>query len=114
METNDFILKASQRKNTNLDKAYNKLITEMLQTLNEEKEERWETYNLIVEELLRQNKGKYFEEIKYRLTDNEDPNAVMLEIIDRDEEDSVDGFLWFLRNRIVEYMEEDFIKRFHE
>ena len=112
MEANNFIVKASQRKSTNLDKAYNKLIIGILQTLDEEKEERWETYNSIVEELLRQGKGKYFEEIKYRLTDNEDPNQVMLDIIDRDEE-SVDGYLWFLRKKICEYVEEDFIKRFH-
>lgn len=112
METNNFILKNSRGKNTTLDKAYNKLITGILQTLDEETEERWETYNIIIEELLRQGKGKYFQEIKYRLTDGEDPNQVMLEVINRDI-DTNDGFLVLLKDRIEGYIEDDFTKRFH-
>lgn len=113
MEANNFILKAGQGKSTTLDKAYSKHINCILQTLDEEKEGRWETYNIIIEELLRQGKGKYFQEIKYRLTDGEDPNQVMLDIINRDVE-NVDGLLWFLKIKVDEYLEDDFIKRFYE
>lgn len=113
MEANNFILKAGQEKSTTLDKAYSKHIIGILQTLDEEKEGRWETYNIIISELLRQGKGKYFQEIKYRLTDGEDPNEVMLDIINRDAED-IDDLLWVLKRRVDGYLEDDFIKRFYE
>ena len=111
MEANDFLLKAGQGKKTALDKAYTKHINIILETLDEEKESRWETYNIIIQELINLGKGSYFKEIKYRLTDGEDPNDVMLDIIDRDV-DEMNGVIWFLKRRIEEYQEDDFIKRF--
>ena len=44
MEANDFLIKAGHGKKTTLDKAYHKHIHSILQTLDEEKENRWETY----------------------------------------------------------------------
>ncbi len=111
MEANNFILKAGLGKATILDKAYSKHISWILQTLDEQTEERWETYNIIIGELLRQGKGDYFNEIKYRLTDGENANEVMLDIINRDTD--TDGLLWLLKRRVDEYLEEDFIKRFY-
>lgn len=112
MEANNFLLKASQGKRTTLDKAYCKHINTILETIDEEKECRWETYNLIIQELIEQGKRDYFEEIKYRLTDGEDPNKVILEVIARDS-DSVSGLIWLLKRRLEEYLEDDFIKRFY-
>lgn len=111
MEAKNFTLKAGLGKSTILDKAYSKHIAWILQTLDEETEERWETYNIIIEELLRQGKGIHFQEIKYRLTDGENPNVVMLDIINRDTD--VDGLLWLLKRRVDDYLEADFIKRFY-
>jgi hypothetical protein len=54
----------------------------------------------------------YFDEVKYRLTDGENPNQVILDIINRDL-DSVNGLVWLLKRRIEEYIEEDFIRRFY-
>lgn len=114
MRANDFILKAAKGRKTTLDDAYRKLIIEILDNLDEEQEGRWETYNLIIEELLNIGKTKHFQEIKYRLTDNEDPNKVMLDILDKNEDNNESDLLPILRKRIEEYLEEDFLKRFHE
>jgi len=113
MEANNFFIKAGQGKKTALDKAYFKHINTILETLDEEKEGRWETYNIIIQELINQGKGNYFQEIKYRLTDGEDPNSVMLSIINR-EVDEMNGLIWLLKRRIEEYVEEDYIRRFYD
>lgn len=113
MEANKFLLKAGQGKSTTLDKAYSNHINRVIETLDEEKEGRWETYNIIIQELINEGKGNYFSEIKYRLTDGEDPNQVMLDIINR-EVDEVNGVIWFLKRRIEEYLEDDYLRRFYE
>lgn len=113
MEANRFLFKASQVKKTALDKAYCKHINKVIETLDEEQEGRWETYNIIMQELINEGKGDYFPEIKYRLTDGENPNQVMLDIINR-EVDEVNGLIWFLKRRIEEYLEDDYLRRFYE
>ena len=113
MEANNFFIKAGQGKKTTLDKAYSKHISTIIETLDEEKESRWETYNIIIQELINEGKGKDFEEIKYRITDGEDPNKVMLDIIERDI-DSVNEIIWFLKRRIEEYLEDDYLRAFRE
>lgn len=113
MEANNFFIKAGQGKNSTLDKAYYRHINNLIETLDEEKEGRWETYNMIIQELINEGKSYYFNEIKYRLTDGEDPNMVMLDIIERDGE-TVNGFIWFLKRRIEEYLEDDYLRRFYE
>ena len=67
METKNILLKSGNR--TSLDKAYNKHIVSVMETLDEEKQARWETYNLVVEVLTESTKNDYMKEIKYRLTD---------------------------------------------
>ena len=113
MEANNFLLKASQGKKTTLDKAYSKHINTVLETFDEEKQSRWETYNTVIQELVNQGKGDYFNEIKYRLTDGEDPNKVILDIIDRDA-DVENGLIWFYKRRIKEYLEDDNLKKFYK
>ena len=112
MKANNFLFKANHGKITLLDQAYNKHIKSIIETLDDEKESRWETYNLVIQELINQGKGNYIDEIKYRLTDGEDPSDVMLDIIDR-ETDSVNGLIWFLKRRIEEYIDDDFFNQFY-
>lgn len=112
MENNNFLFKLSQGNKTALDKAYNKHLNIVLDSLDEEKKERWETYNLIIKQLIEDGKKDYIDEIKYRLTDGEDPNIILLDIIDRNI-DEISGFIWFLRKRIEEYLEDDYLKRFY-
>jgi hypothetical protein len=111
MEAKNLLLKSGGNCRTFLDKAYNKHILNLINTLDEEEESRWETYNLIVSELIKNTNKDFMKEIKYRLTDGENPNEVILDIIDRESE-NVGGLVWFLRKRIEEYIDEDFFKRF--
>lgn len=110
MEVSNFILKTGRGKNTTLDKAYSNLINKVLSTDSESEQERWETYNLIIKELLKAGHGDFFPEIKYRLTDGENPNEVIVDIIQRSE--NVSGLVWQLKRKIDEYVEEDYFKRF--
>lgn len=107
----NILLTPSHSKRTTLDEAYNKHLNNLIATLDEEQTERWETYSLILEDLMYCGKDHYFKEIKYRLTDGEDPNTVILSIIER-EKDNENTLSWYLKNRIEEYIEQDFFKRF--
>jgi len=111
MEAKNILFNYTNSKRTSLDKAYNKHMLSIMESLDEEKQARWETYNLIVEVLTESTNIDYIKEIKYRLTDGEDPNKVMLDIIER-ENDNIDGLAWFLKRRIEEYIDEDFFNRF--
>ena len=111
MEPNNFLFKSNKGKRTTLDKAYNKHISNIFLTLDDEKESRWETYNVIMQELMNQNKSDYFAELKYRLTDGEDPNAVILDIIEKNI-DELAGLIWFLKRRLEEYRDDDYLNRF--
>jgi hypothetical protein len=113
MEANDFLLKSNHGKKTILDREYVKHINKILTNIDEDEEARWETYNIVIQELINQGKGDYFQEIKYRLTDGENPNEVILDIIGR-VIDEVDGLIWFLKRRIEEYLEDDYIKKFYK
>jgi hypothetical protein len=112
MENFNFIVKVGAGKKTLLDKEYTKLINDVMTNIDEEKEARWETYDLIIRELFETDNGKYFEEIKYRLTDGEDPNYVILDVISRYDESELNYLVWSLKPRLDEYIEEDFYKRF--
>jgi hypothetical protein len=111
MNTKNILFKSSSNRRTNLDKAYNSHIINLFEELDEDKKARWETYNLIVEVLTESTKKDYMKEIKYRITDNEDPNFILLEIIQREGENT-EGIIWFLKKRIEEYIDEDFFNRF--
>ena len=114
MELFDFILKKSSGKSTLLDKEYRKLIKDVVTLSDEEDSTRWEVYNLIIRELFNVDDGKYFQEIKYRFTDGENPNLVMLDIISRYKNDELSGLVWVLKRRVEEYADEDFFKRFYK
>lgn len=114
MRANNFILKAGQGKNTRLDSAYQKLISELKINLDEEQESRWEVYNLIMEDLVNNGRVEVFNEVKYRLTDNENVNEVMLDVLGRYEFDCDDDLYLILTARINDFIEEDFLKRFHD
>lgn len=112
MEIFDFFVKGGSDKTSTLDKEYRKLINGVISNNNEEIETRWETYNLIIKELFSIDDGKYFQEIKYRLTDNEDPNEVLLDIMSRYKDDELTYLCHMMKRRVEEYYEEDFFNRF--
>ena len=106
------LVQASQVKNTTLDRAYKKHIVNTQITFDEEEEERWETYNLIVNSLIKNDNYNYVAEMKYRVTDGENLNEVLLNFIERNVLE-IDGLVWLLKRRIEEYLEDDFLKRFY-
>ena len=111
MNANKFLLTANQGNRTALDKAYNNNMNSVLNSFDEEEENRWETYNLVISELMSQGNKNYFKEVKYRLTDGENPNEIILDIIDRANDDA-SSLVWLLKRRIEEYVEDDYFKRF--
>ena len=106
------LVQAGQVKNTTLDRAYKKHIVNTQITFDEEEEERWETYNLIVNSLIKNDNYNYVAEMKYRVTDGENLNEVLLNFIERNVLE-IDGLVWLLKRRIEEYLEDDFLKRFY-
>lgn len=106
---NNFTVKVKKGKYSILDKNYKALLDKILSSYDEDKKERWELYNTIISELIDTNKYDLFDEIRYRLTDGENPNKVMLDIIKKIEPES---FLWLLQRRINEFLEEDYFNRF--
>lgn len=111
MGSNIFLLSPSHSKKSTLDKAYYKHINNLVKNLSEEEEARWEIYSVIIEQLIKDGKEQYYKEIKYRISDGENPNQVILDIIDI-ESDNADSVTWFFKRRIEEYLEEDYFKRF--
>lgn len=112
MDATNFIIKASPRKDTNLDKAYSNYIKNIQYTLDDDGYQRWEVYNSIMLELVKSGLEDAFTEVKYRLTDKEDPNIVLSDIVSR-YEDSND-FFWFIQKKLIEFKEEDVINRFYK
>jgi hypothetical protein len=51
-----------------------------------------------------------FNEIKYRLTDGENPNKVIIDVLSRLEYDS--NLIFLLERRLKDFIEEDFYNRF--
>jgi hypothetical protein len=112
MATSNFIIKATRGKNTTLDNAYGNFISKVIHSDNEAEQERWETYNLILKELLPVQGGKYFQEIRYRITDGENPNEVFLDVLNRNNGEDITGLAWYLKRRVEDYLDEDFTNSF--
>jgi len=105
-----FRIKRGVGKYNLLDRTYDKFIKESLNRCNDLNIDRWELYSLIMDELLIAGKGDFFEEAKYRMTEGEDPNVVMLSICDKDEETRI-LFNCYV-SKLESYIENDLIIRF--
>ena len=95
-----------------LDKMYDRLINNHLRTEDEFDEDRCDTYEIIMDELHKEDTNQLYDEVKYRLTDGEDINKVFYDIIHRGDYSS--GLIWIMGLRIEEYLNEDNYKRFYE
>lgn len=68
---------------TYLDHKYENKLTENLILGNLEKRKEWITYNQVILELKNSLKNNLkLRELQYRLTDNSDPNQVIIEVIE--------------------------------
>ena len=81
MGVNNFLVTTCQTKKSRLDKLYFDYINYLLCDLNEEDEIKWETYGLVIEHLLTQGHKSVLKELKYRMTDGENPNLIILDMI---------------------------------
>lgn len=112
MRNDNFLLNPNQCKRTILDKAYIRYINNLKQTLDEEETERWEIYQAIFQILIDEGKPQYLNELKYRISDGENPNEIILDIIKR-EGDNIDGLIWSFKSKLEEFIEEDYFKKFY-
>lgn len=112
MENSRITIKAGSGTYNMLDKMYNRFIKNSLTDTDEETIERWCTYEAIMTELIGLNKINLFEEVKYRLTGGEDPNDIILDIINRDND--VKTILWAHSRKLMEYKNDDLLKRFYQ
>ena len=111
MENQILILESAKTKKTVLDRDYSKHIDNILIAFDDEAENRWIVYNTVIEELNNLGKGDYFLELRYRITDGEDPNLVILDIIER-EKGFVTDLIWCLKGRVSEFVEDDYLNTF--
>lgn len=111
MKDFNLLLIPNKGKKSTLDKAYHNHVNKVIKTLTDDEENRWETYGLIFQQLMSNGNFDAINEIKYRLTDGENPNEVLLDIINK-HSNNVDNLTWFLKRRIEEYMDEDLVRRF--
>ncbi len=96
----------------NLDKEYNRYLEKTLKKIQDDDMlHRWDIYNLIMEELIELNKLDLFDEVRYRITDDEDPNEVMMDVLNKTE--VLSGLLWLIKKRIKFFIDEDFENRFY-
>jgi hypothetical protein len=101
---------SSESKTLNRD--FNNLIAKMLQEMSDEELLRVYTYDLILNEWLMEDKVSFLDEFKYRVTDGEDINEVLYDIIVKDELPSN-----ICKNQVEileDYISEDKFKIFFE
>lgn len=110
MKDFNFKIKSGAGKYSKLDKLYQSYLFNSIKELDENKLYRFEIYDAIINELVKNGETESFDEIKYRLTGGENPNIVMLDIVNRHEEDN--AIFWLMRREITNFIEEDNLNRF--
>lgn len=108
MKEFNLIVKSKSGKFSMLDKLYRDFVINSLVNFDDETITRWEIYNTIMSELVNIGKHESFQEIKYRVTDGENPNLVMLDIINKFCEDN--DLIWLLKPTVEVFVIEDFNK----
>lgn len=88
-----------------LDKEFKNFFNELKSNSRTELDlEKCEIYDMIMTTLANEKEYTLEKEAKYRITDNEDPDVVMLDIIKR--RDVLRSLLWMLESRLEQYLEE--------
>jgi hypothetical protein len=106
MKDFNLIVKGNSGRFNMLDKLYRDFVVNSLVDFNDETITRWEVYNAIMSELVNTGRYESFQEIKYRITDGENPNIVILDVINKFHEDN--HLIWLLRPQIKSFIIEDF------
>ena len=111
MDKRNFLIKNLSKKKTTLDKIFSNYVKAIMDSSNEEFEARWELYHMILDEFNKDGLTNYYDEVRYRITDGENPNSVFIDIINRQPE-IINDIVWYLKNRLEEFNEEDFFNSF--
>jgi len=111
MKDFNFKIKTGSGKYSKLDKLYQKYLLNNVNLLDSDISHRFEIYDVIINELVKMGNIISFNEVKYRLTDGEDPNIVMLDIVKKYEEQN--GMIWILGREIKNFIDEDTYSKFH-
>ena len=105
MNNFNLTIKSGSGKFSKLDKLYRDFAINSMNDSEEECIDRWEVYNVI-----KIGEYTYFEEVKYRITDGENPNLVMLEMINKF---FTNSNLFFVLKSIIEtFIDDDCVNRF--
>lgn len=112
MDTSKITIKARSGSYNFLDKKYNNSVKNYLASIDEDTYERWLTYDTILNEFIWLDKINYFEEFKYRFTGGEDPNDILIDIIER--EPDIKTHMWPQSRTLKDYKNEDNLKRFYQ
>jgi hypothetical protein len=108
MEELKLLVSPNSGKPSKLDRLYRKFVTQNFNYLDENSINRWEVYNVIMKELITLGEDKSIQEIKYRLTDGENPNLVMMDMIDKFCEEN--HLIWLMKPSVISFLEEDLTK----
>tara|TARA_R110000772_G_scaffold17946_1_gene49756 strand:+ start:9770 stop:10105 length:336 start_codon:yes stop_codon:yes gene_type:complete len=110
MKEFQYTIKNGHGSYSSLDKEYKRFIKDEINGLDDTDTNRWDIYNIIMDDLIELGLHNVFAEVKYRITDGEEPNAIMLEVLSR--KDYKSELSWFLKNRVKFYIEEDYYSSF--
>lgn len=110
MDELKFNIKGGFGKHNELDKAYNRLIQSHLNSCDDNEKERWVTYSSVIDEIIDLKQMNSFRELKYRITDGENINKVLISIINDNSELKTE-LKKYLRTLQL-YDDVDFMKRY--
>lgn len=109
MDIKNFIIGNSSPNKNKLDSDYKNFILNTINNCDDTHVERWEIYNDIIDEIVKLDYNSEFEEIKYRITDGENPNEILLDIFNRIE---LSPILMFYSKQLEDYLESDKYSKF--
>jgi|TARA_R110000744_G_scaffold100551_1_gene193993 hypothetical protein len=109
MDIKNFILGNCSPNKNKLNSDYKTFMLNTINNCTDEHVERWENYNDIIDEVVRLGYDAEFEEIKYRITDSENPNEVLLDVFERIE---LSPILMFHSRHLEDYLEIDKYSKF--
>jgi len=107
---NNYTIKVGSGKHTYLDKAYSQLIRHEINN-SEILANRWQTYEMVIKEILSLNDEGIFNLIKYRVTDGENIHKVLLDVMYNEIEPSL--VTSSLINKVEEYYNIDWLKKYY-
>jgi hypothetical protein len=105
-----FKIKMGLGKYNALDREYSRYICNNLKKNDDTINDRFELYNLIMVELSEIGDKQSFDEVKYRVTDGEDINFVMLDIVKRYLDTNI--ILYSTYTEILEYISKDLTEKY--